>query len=204
LVIVLWQKHAADLYPWALKRFLPWGVPGVALGASFFCVDWARRLEREWLVWVLALILVVPAGRVTMQAWEGREYVGVNQALQSIHERVGDKAWVICDHFQWATPLWFAFGIPALDGHRLLEQSETHPAALFWHRVAGLQRQGRTIYLLSAQEGVADPWGATPGRHRLIWQSDSFQLREIHQHASNRDFPVRTLAHEFKLYEWHP
>jgi len=204
LAIVLWQKHSAELYPWALKRFLPWGIPFVVLGALFFCVDWARRLGREWLVWVLALILVAPAGRVALQAWKGSEYVGANKILQLVSGQVSANAWVICDHFQWATPLWLGFGIPAVDGQRLLANIETPQTVRFWRRTADLQRQGRRIYLLSSSDSSGDPWAATPGQHRLIWHSVPMRFSEIHQHSTNRDFPIRTISHEFKLYEWAP
>ncbi len=204
LTMVLWQKHAAELYPWALKRFLPWGIPLVALGASFFCIDWARRVGRDWLVLGLALILVAPVGRVVLQAWRAGEYVGVNQSLSEVTGRVGANAWVVCDHFQWATPLYLAFGVSALDGHRLLENAEMPEAKKFWSRLAALQRKGQVIYFLSSNDTAVDPWVLTPGRHRLIWHSDPLRFREIHQHATNRDFPVRTLTHEFTLYEWCP
>jgi hypothetical protein len=141
---------------------------------------------------------------VALQAWKGGEYVGANKLLQIVSGRVSANAWVICDHFQWATPLWFGFGIPAVDGQRLLANIETPQAVRFWRRTAELQRQGRAIYLLSSNESTGDPWAATPGQHRLIWHSDPVLFRDIHQHSSNRDFPVRDITHEFKLYEWHP
>jgi hypothetical protein len=130
--------------------------------------------------------------------------VGVNQSLSEVTGRVGANAWVVCDHFQWATPLYLAFGVSALDGHRLLENAEMPEAKKFWSRLAALQRKGQVIYFLSSNDTAVDPWVLTPGRHRLIWHSDPLRFREIHQHATNRDFPVRTLTHEFTLYEWCP
>jgi len=202
LLIVFWQKHAADLYPWAAKRYLTWGVLLLAVGGTWVAVEVSRRLKGVG-VWVCALILTLPAGKGVAAAWRAVEFPGISVELDRVAAELGPTAGVIADHFRWATPLALAYGLPVLDGGRLLRDGTATEWQLLEDRLRAMERPGRPIYLLDTG-GAGEGWARLSGRRKRVWASEVFPVIDLHHHASNRDFPMRTNSAQMVLYEWHP
>ena len=207
-LIPLAFKFAAELYPWATKRFLS-SLP------LFLCLTTAVLLAAisDWMgtKWkksapvpvLLGLIIVfaVQANRIR-DAWQHTEYDGLAKKLDKIAHAVDTDAILVTDHFLWATPLTLSFGLQAINGERLwAQQSEIRTdAAMRFFR--SQHDAGRRVFILtSTEQGIAIfPPALQPAVLRVTF--DPYAYHTIAHHRNGNGFPQRKHPAVFRLYEY--
>ena len=201
-LIVLREKHTAELYPWATKRFLPFAIPFVAIFAGWVLSgDWLVRRPR-WMTGASVIILlgalVLMAPRIR-EAWRSTEYDGISEPLADIADQVSERDIVVADHFQWGTPLMFVYGRQVLNGERIWAQENPDALPL----LERLKQQGFKIWFLASTDEGMDIFGFNPALAvKLKWTSTTIAYREIMHHRTSTDFPMREQTVQFRLYLW--
>lgn len=169
-----WHPRVAVDHPWAMRRFVPVILPGIAVGfAAAFAWLWYLRARRRTLARLAALALLaavlIHEARLTGPYWTFREKAGSIAQLTDIASHIppdalllhttGVETWV-------ATPLAFVFGydsLPVLRRPRL--ESPDEARRLFEAQVLRWLKMGREVFYLTQDEGH---WLHLT--HRLRWE----------------------------------
>lgn len=205
LALPLGYKHAADLYPWATKRFVS-SLPLVVAfgsGAALWRMG-SRGIAGRWAA--VALLLVVlgwNAGRIS-QAWSRVEYVGLYDVLSDLAAKIAPDDIVLADHFVWGAPLALIFDRQVMNGEPLWADPSAErvagACALFdsWHR------EGRRILLLTSTEQGASVFPGMFQTVRPIMEPVAYAHQIIAHHRNSTGFWVRQDQKTFLLSEWNP
>lgn len=204
LVVTLLQKHAADLYPWALKRWLPFTIPLLAVGVAAM-LDAARRRFGPRGLAAAALVLAVatfPLAPRIRAAWTTTEYNGVSARLAEVSVAIGNTDLVVADHFRWAMPLSLGWGLPVLNGEPVASSPDLTAADDAARALAAARSDGRRILLLTSTGDGLDAFPPPLSRGMLLREWPPVEYRELIHHRSARDFETRLRSTAFRLYEW--
>lgn len=205
--ILLINAYAIPIYPWTTRRYLPFTVPllvvgaAIALSALWYMPARLAAVRRAGVV-VLTVALMAATGRMSRHALAGTEYDGVSVQLAELQAQIGPHDLVLADHFKWATPLAFVYGKQVLDGSQLYGKRgpTLMPAAL--KALARLRAAGwRVLLLTSTPEGLDVYPGKVEGA-RLVWSAAPFTIKEIIHSPRARDFERREKKVVFQLHEF--
>jgi hypothetical protein len=201
-VLVVRQPHVAELYPWATKRHLAFGVPLLALGLGAWVQHaWGRGgLRRVVLLGLAVIALALPMSR-RVEAWRGTSYNGVPAALDEVAAQVAEADGVVADHFLWATPLAVAGGLPVISGEALWREPDAATTRAVWQRVREMVAAGQHIRVLSSVGGGPEQWGTAAPALRLVWAGPPLMYRETAHHRAGRGFAGREKERTFRVYE---
>lgn len=184
--VLLLHGGIAPLYPWALRRYVVYLVPFLALAqgyaASRVVASSKGRSKAVLLMGALLMTAALIEGATrSVSAARVGDYKGLATVLRQLdsHLQVGDV--VVADDPRWGTPLLLAFGRDVIDGKRL------------WSGDSALQK-GYTQMLRRLQR--------EPGR-RVLWLTSTdqgpgiypFRLGEMHPLAAAVPFTYETVAH---------
>ncbi|MCS6771474.1 MAG: hypothetical protein NZ740_05550 [Kiritimatiellae bacterium] len=202
LLAALLRKHAADLHPWACKRWLAWSPPLLAFGASLLWEKVAKsRLPKVVLRVALLLILVAFVAVVpkSAQAWRSAEHLGTMDAVERIARLASPDDLIVSDHFRFGTPLALAYGLNVVSGEPLLAGEGSPELA-----ARALVNTGRRILLLTSTRNGLEAWPAQFQNARLLEGPVRLDSSERVQHRSNRSFSLRKRTYTLRVYEWEP
>ncbi len=203
--VVLRHKHVADLYPWAMKRFLPQAVPLLALLAGVVADRIERGVRRPWNYLALLLLLalgMVPSAGKTGEAANSTEYDGLSAVLDTAAGRVPVDDVIVADHFRWGTPLSFIWGRQVLNGERVWNAPGPHAARRAGEFLAELERRGVRIWFLTSTDRGMDIFPPGLRDAALQWSSGPVTYREVAHHRNSTGFWMRDGTVEFRLYAW--
>ncbi|MCB1101783.1 MAG: hypothetical protein KDL10_05440, partial [Kiritimatiellae bacterium] len=196
LLIVLHQKHVAELYPWALKRYLPFVAPLVA--CSLLSVPLlSRRMKLP--PWISAIILagwlggsIVLQRHAIRDSVNNREFIGLADHLASLAAGVPPDAVVVADHFRWATPLAALHGLTVLNGEALWSRRDPE---LTEEVLRQLIATGRPIVWMTGTSDGLDVYPRTStGKETALATPAPLTFQETIQHPRNRGFTTRTVT----------
>lgn len=150
-VILLGHKMVQPIYLWAARRWVPMAAPFVILLASAAAVRFLEGRGRlrslmaaaagvVVLVWIAGLL---PGARLVYGV---REYQNLPALLRGVAERVKDADAVICNHWEPATPLRYAYGIPAWQVSRLSGPDGLRDARAASGLIARWVADGKRVY----------------------------------------------------------
>lgn len=199
LLAVWLHRHAAELYPWATKRWLAWSPPLLLTGACFLVDFLATRLGRSGRTagFALAAAICVSLIAPSRAAWLAAEHRGSRRAVEELAAHLRPDDIVVADHFRWATPLALAMGLTTLNAEPMLH-GRGNPEALA--RV--LSNRGRRIVLLTSTEAGIDTWPDPFRTARSLIDPLKVETRERIQHRSNRGYSTRERIYTLRLFEW--
>lgn len=201
LFAALIHRHAAELYPWATKRWMPWTVPLLATGAAAL-VHAACAVHRPWsrgLGIGLALVLCAVTLSPALRAWRSTEYNGSAAALDRLAATLRPDDLVLADHFLWGTPLALAHGFTVLNAEPLLAGLGNPD------RVPALLRQsGRRVVLVTSTSDALRKWPAPLTNAVALADPIAFTTRERIQHRSQRGFSTRERTFVLQAHAWEP
>ncbi len=199
-------KFAAELYPWATKRFLSSVLPVLSCGTAFalaFPLRHAKGYRKAW-AWMLTaagVAVVICSHGVRLQdAWRNIEYDGLFDHLQTIRAELEENDVVLADHFLWGTPLAMVFQCQTLNGERLWarESDDRTSAALRFLREQ--QAAGRRVLILTSTDRGAGVFPEAFHDARLFQEFPPYTYHTIAHHRNGTGFPVRERTATFRLY----
>ncbi len=206
LSVVLLHKHAADLYPWATKRWLSFSIPILAFGAAGLAASCEARFARRGLAAAGLLLLAALAWRLpaVRDAWRNTEFDGAYAALAGVAAEIEPTDIVVADHFRWGLPLAATFGKPVLNGEPLWARARGPEPARAAEALARPAMEGRRILLLTSTARGPAVFPPPLDTARLLKKWPALPLREIRHHRAGRGFPIRATTAEFALHTWEP
>ena len=199
-------KFAADLYPWATKRFLSGTLPILGCGAACALMlprERARNGKKVW-TWIsvaagLTVILWGHGDRLR-DAWNTTEYDGLFHALQAVSAKLDKDDLVLTDHFLWGTPLAMVFQHQTLNGERLWARESGRRTSAALDFLRNQQAGGRRVLVLTSTErGMAVFPDAFQDAQR-IQDFPPYTYRTIAHHRNGTGFPARERTTMFRLY----
>ncbi len=201
LLTVLLHRHAAELYPWATKRWLAWSPPLLLAGALLLADHLSMRIATygRALGWALLGGIALGFAPLSYSAWNAAEHRGAPRALEALAAQLRPDDVVVADHFRWATPLALSMGFTALNAEPLLAGLGDTEAA-----VRGLTETHRRIVLLTSTKRGIDAWPDPFRTARPLIDPIRLETRERIQHRSHRAFQTRARDYTLQLYEWDP
>lgn len=205
LLVVLHRKHVADLYPWALKRYLPFIVPMIACGGA--CA-WSFMAEKRYGKHAMAVVLVIigffQAGQLKT-AIANVEYTGLNEQLDRVALEIPPSSLVVVDHFKWGVPLAAVHGIAVVNGEIIWSKKSSEVVRQTFDAIVRAKPADTDLYLVSGSEMAM---GVYPGiRHEdfvLVGEFPSITFQQAIHHRGNRGFTTRPSSAEFRVYRYQP
>ncbi|HMP77300.1 MAG TPA: hypothetical protein PKE12_13480 [Kiritimatiellia bacterium] len=200
-LMVLLQRHAAELYPWATKRWLAVSPPLIAAGCALALHQLHERFGKRGVLAVAcaATLLLASAFPAARAAWRSTEYDGAAAALDALALHLHPDDLVVADHFRWGTPLALAQGFTVLSAEPLLAgNGDAERAADF------LAQSGRRVVLVSSSPAALDAWPETFRDARPLHDAIAMETQERIQHRSNRGFDTQPRRVVFQAAEWKP
>jgi len=189
LLTVLQRKHVAELYPWALKRFIPFMVPLVACGGL---MAWSHlsKSNRGIIVAVVLGMLVVGENILHVRgAIRNVEYRGLSSRLDEVAGMIPDDAIVIADHFKWGTPLAAIYGRHVINGERIWADKSRDRVEEAMDFIRKHTSSDVPIYWLTVTESGLDIYRAIDkSRIELVHVFAPLPLKEVSHHRNNRGY----------------
>lgn len=203
LLVALLHRRAAELYPYAIKRWAAWTPPLLFAACSLLSAPTGGQRARKRVpicrVSAILLVLAVSIAPSSWRAFRSADYAGAAVLLSKIRTSLPPNAFVVCDHFRFATPLLMAYGVSAFNAEPMLA-GRGDPG-----RAAGaLAGTGRRVLLLTSTRRGLEEWPPPFQSARLLEGPLEWQTKERIQHRSNRGFDVRERTFTFRIYEWLP
>lgn len=201
LLIVLRHKHAAELYPWALKRYLVYAVPLLAIAAGAALMAFWNHRRINWVAPALLLGVFIANASLCRHAWSTPDYEGVSKQLNEVAKHIGDRDIVIADHFRWGTPLALAYGRNVINGERIWAGRD--PVRVR-HAVSLVQQHtgnNGNVYFLTSTPGALDVYLDAIPETEKVWSAKPWTTRRIEHHRNNRSFATREVAATFQLFK---
>jgi hypothetical protein len=201
LLIVLRHKHAAELYPWALKRYLVYAVPLFALLAGTTLMALWRHRRLKWLAATLLAGLLIFNFNLCRTAWTAPDNEGLSKELNVVARHINTDDIVISDHFRWGTPLALAYGKTVINGEQLWNTKNPEiirRATTLVQECAGIHHD---VYFLTSTEEALTPYlGAIPETEK-IWTSSVWKTQRIAHHKNSRTFATSGYEVKFQLFK---
>lgn len=202
------QSGIVPLYPWALRRYVVFWVPLLALAQAFAvvgAVELWRGGRRIWSGLLLALLLPagVQAARISLAAATVGNYAGLAAALAPVERALAPDDVVVADSPEWGTPLLLAGGRDVVNGRRLWRS----PDPEYWREYLDALRRvrektgRRVLWLTSTGDGL-DVYPVELGGAWLEAEFEPFVYRTVNHGARGRSYGVRERQREFRLFEW--
>lgn len=157
-----WNPRVSADHPWAMRRFIPVILPGIAVAITAAAM-WLWDVRRRWwpaariaAVLLLAFVLAHEV-RLTLPFWSFREKADAIDQLRDIAQQIprgavllhttGTETWV-------ATPLAFVFGYDSLSVmRRPRSPSPEELPRIFEAQVTRWLKEGRPVFYLTSDEG---------------------------------------------------
>lgn len=200
LLAVLLHRHAAELYPWATKRWLAWSPPLLATGIALLLAATATASRP---VRAAALLLVAVALGFTIPlacaAWRNTEYNGATRMLDTLNTSLSHDDLIVSDHFLWGTPLALAYGHAVLNAEQVLAGKGDADAA-----ASLLAHTGRRIILVNSTSDGLNRWPASFQRAQPLGTPIELETRTLIQHRSHRGYEMRDVRYTLQRFLWIP
>ena len=198
-------KHAADLYPWATKRFLS----SLPLLVALCSVDILWRVAKKGIKWrILATVLLVVViggnAKSMLYAWTRVEYQGLRKVVSQLADQIEKDDLVVADHFLWATPLALSFDRQALNGERLWADSSLEQRSATYDFLRSWHNSGHRVLLLTSTEAATAIFPSEFRSDRAICSPINYSYQTISHHKNSKSFSIKQKHAEFLLSEWIP
>lgn len=154
--VLLVNKMAQPLYLWAGRRWVPMVLPFVTIlaaeAAVFLILPSAAVKRRAWkaaslLAGLAAVLIWLPAlARTGRPVRQVREYETMPGQMKALAGLVREADIVLCSHWEPATPLRYAFGIPAWSLSRLSGPGGLRDARIATALLRRWAAEGRRVY----------------------------------------------------------
>jgi hypothetical protein len=204
LLFMLLHKHAAHLFPWATKRWLPTTVLLLGVGAAFL-VEASRRSRARWIRPVGAALIagvLFSQGNRLLFAMRSQEYAGFPSALAKVAEVIGPRDVVVADHFWAGTPMALTYGKLVLNAEPLWADNDERRREEAMVVLDRLRADGYRILLFTSTRAGAARLPGRLGASRLLTEWPRSHYPEVIHHARNTGFQKRARGATFRLYEW--
>lgn len=204
--LLILNKQITDLYPWALRRYVPYLLPFVALSCAalldqIWNISKLRPAGPSAALCLLAILVLLP-GRAADRAWRYTEYNGMTQAIQSIAEQVKTNDLIVADHPWWGTPLAMIHGVQVLNGKRLWSDKSGERMNVAESAFARLCTEGKRVRFLTSTGDGLNIYPFDSNHIEPDWTSDEVVFQEIIQHPRADGFELRTKKKTFRLYSY--
>lgn len=198
----------APLYPWALRRYVAFLVPFLALSQAYAVVAWCEGLRFRGRGWQgIALLLLVPAAiqsaRLSRAAFRVGDYAGFGQLVRSLEQRIGPGDVVVADDRRWGTPLLLAAGRDVVNGEFLWASED--PASQR-NYVETLQRlraaTGRRVLWLTSTDKQLGIYPVGLGEAGPPLAEIPYAYRTVIHSRRGDGFADEPHARTLRLFEW--
>ena len=199
MLVLLGYPAIANIYPWALRRYMPYFMIAVGLGVAVLVHKMSSTRSRTITILAVTLCLGFQAP-LSVRAACSTEYDGLLAILSRIARHITARDIVIADHPKWGTPLAYVFARNVLDGRRLWRHPEPQRLDAACRELNNLREAGfRVLFLCHDEEGLR-VYPLSFDKDRLLTEV-SFAFREVVQHPRIRTWKTRNRKITFRLYE---
>lgn len=157
--VLIQYRMAYPLVMWSLRRYMPLVVPLLVAAGAVVLVDMASSASRR-VRWAAMALLLVTLGGLGWESWpmlRVREHRGLPAFTGRLAEAMAGADFILCDSIRYATPLRYAWGLPAYQFARQQDAVDTGEAAAAADLLAVRVATGQRVYYLTVSEGFAHP-----------------------------------------------
>jgi hypothetical protein len=149
--VLITHRMIHPLLMWGIRRYVPLVLPFFLLLVAPVLADGLSARSRLLRRMALTAMIFI-AGYLYWRSWPAvriRENAGQPDFVAAVASHIETPDVVLCDHWKYATPLRYAFGLPAYQLSRQ-DKAEGLPEAIRVGRwMADCVRAGKTVYYVS-------------------------------------------------------
>jgi len=157
--VLLANKMVCPLYMWAIRRYIPIVIPFcLALSAVPIALYFFSEVK-----WKKALAGIIMAGILAYLSWQSfpiikiTEYKNLPAFMNRVAAHLEDADLILCDHWKYATPLRYAFGLPAYQLSRQNREEGIKEAASAVKLLTEYVKQEKSVYYVSVDGFFFNP-----------------------------------------------
>ncbi len=157
--VLIQYRMAHPLVMWSLRRYMPLVVPLLVAAGAVVLADMAVSASRR-IRWAAMAVLLVTIGGLGWESWpmlRVREHRGLPAFTRTLAEALAGADFILCDSIRYATPLRYAWGLPAYQFSRQQDAVDTGEAAAAAGLLAARVAAGERVYYLTVSDGFAHP-----------------------------------------------
>lgn len=206
--IIVIKSFVEGNYPWAVRRFLVYTVPMLALFAGFLVsVVWNNRIMSRKIMMGLSVLLclglLVSTAKKSWHAWDRVEYSGMSRVLLDLASRIGDNDIVVIDTPTWGTPLKFTYGKNIVNGKHLWNRKSKEGMVSALKALERMRENGACIRFLTTTRTTAmEIYPVQLSGLNLDYMTDEIVLEEINHSRRARDFEIIERRNVFRMFTW--
>lgn len=208
-IAIVIQGFIVPIYPWATRRYVPYALPLLVLGAGY-ALDTVWRWEwhgRSWGRWVAISLLVgvigLNSGR-SVALLSGVKDSGLRERLEAVAEQVLEQDVIVSDHPWWGTPLAMIYGKSVLNGRGLWVKDDPELMRDGLQALRRLHEQGKRIRFFTTVEQGLELYPISLKNISLDWEAPAFIRKELIHGQNVSGYNYRERRHKFRLYTWFP
>jgi len=202
-VVLLYDPQITFWYPWALRRYLSFSVPFIALLIVNMSEALSSRIPSKRFRHAFPALLVAGAmllsGKTFLEGLRLRAYRGLEPVLQKTSEHLPADAIIIADDPRWGTPLNLIYGRKILCGRGLWGRKDKES----FQRVLRALAEQEDLYFLTSLETGMEIYPDLPSGFyvELVHSFEPFTVYTTIQHPRAAKFALQPLSRVFTLYK---
>lgn len=209
-LLLLVEPGIAALYPWALRRFMVFTVPLLALTQAYAVVRLlegagvSRSTWWRWGVLAFALVAAIEGARISRAAARVGDYPGLGSVLATLEAGLRPDDVIVADDPRWGTPLLLAGGHDVISGRQIWQSKDRDHLRRCMEALQRLQREtGRRFLWLTCTEDKRAIYPTVPGGpDEALMEATPFAYQTVNHSSRASTYEVQPIKQVFRLYLW--
>lgn len=198
----------AAIYPWALRRYVVFLLPFLALAQTFAVIHLSERrpFGRRMVSWALAAVILaglLHGAVISRSAARVGDYRGLGRVVFELNEVIQPGDVVVADDPRWGTPLLLVGGHEVISGRRLWRSEDPDYQASFMNVLRRIRDgDGRRVLWLTSTERGLDLYPVGLEHHTELIYETRFSYRTVHHGTRARSYRQREHHRVFQFHVW--
>ncbi len=198
------NQYVANLYPWAIRRYVTYTLPLIILSAIYLpYVLWrSKKVLSRVLAVIFILVICISQAKSSARVLIHSEYRGILAKLEELDNELDDKSLILVDDHRFATPLMYIYGHKVMDNALLVSKvCDENSAKRYYNLLKKMHDKGHSVYFLTTEYLSKDPSFPFGIVLSNIWNSADFETTEVVHGKNQKSFEYRYFAISPSLYK---
>jgi len=203
-VVTFSNQYVANLYPWAVRRYVTYSLPLLIQSSIYFpYILWrSKKVFLRVLSVIFILAICLPQAKSAVRVLIHSEYRGIMTRLDQLDNELDENALILVDDHRFATPLMYIYGHKVMDNTLLVSKvCDEKSAKRYYDLLKKMYDNGCSVYFLKTKYLADGPIFPFDMELSNIWHSAEFETTEVVHGENQKVFEYRYFAIEPSLYK---
>jgi hypothetical protein len=203
-IVTFSNQYVANLYPWAVRRYVTYTLPLIILSAIYLpCVLWrSKKVFPRVLAVMFIFVICISQARSTFKVLIHSEYRGILVKLEELDNELDDESLILVDDHRFATPLMYIYGHKVMDNALLVSKvCDENSANRYYNLLKKMHDRGHSVYFFTTKHLSKEPSFPFEIVLSNIWNSAEFETTEVVHGENQKAFEYKSFAISPSLYK---